>query len=144
MFCKLSQLMSLLGESKCRVLKTLRNPCSRENCIIVNFCLTLHFLKAYLDIDSAMCSVLCNSLQPCGLQPSRLLCPQDFPGKNPGVDCHFLLQGVFPTQGFNSCLLCLLHCRQILYLLSYQGSPGDMFSVKCFNIQQNYYLQNIL
>ena len=28
------------------------------------------------------------------------------PGKNTGVDCHFLLQGTFPTQGSNPCLLC--------------------------------------
>ena len=32
---------------------------------------------------------------------TRLLCPWDFPGKNTGVDCHFLLQGIFPTQGWN-------------------------------------------
>ena len=31
----------------------------------------------------------------------RLLCPWDCPGKNTGVDCHFLLQGIFPTQGSN-------------------------------------------
>ena len=36
---------------------------------------------------------------------TRLLCPWDFPGKNPGVGCHFLLQGNFLTQGFNLCLL---------------------------------------
>ena len=36
---------------------------------------------------------------------------------------HFLLQGIFLTQEFNLCLLHLLHCRQILYLLSHQGSP---------------------
>ena len=28
----------------------------------------------------------------------RILCPWDFPGKNTGVVCHFLLQGIFPTQ----------------------------------------------
>ena len=56
---------------------------------------------------------------PYGLQPTRLLCPQDFPGKNTGVSCHFLLQGIFPTQGSNPGLL---HCRQILYQLSYKGS----------------------
>ena len=33
-----------------------------------------------------------DSLQPHGLQPTRLLCPWDFPGKNTGVGCHFLLQ----------------------------------------------------
>ena len=38
--------------------------------------------------------------------------------------CHFFLQGIFPTQGSSSCLLCLLHCRQILYPLNHQGSPA--------------------
>ena len=32
-----------------------------------------------------------NSVRPYGQQPSRLLCPRDSPGKNPGVGCHFLL-----------------------------------------------------
>ena len=45
--------------------------------------------------------------------------PTDFPGKNTGVGSHFLLQGIFPAQGSNPGLL---HCRQILYWLSYQGS----------------------
>ena len=39
-----------------------------------------------------------NSLQHHELQPARLLCPWDFPGKNTGVDCYFLLQGIFLTQ----------------------------------------------
>ena len=56
-------------------------------------------------------SFISDSLQPCCLHPARLLCPWDSPGKNTGVGCHFLLQGVFLTQGLN---LCLLH-RQILY-----------------------------
>ena len=48
--------------------------------------------------------------------PARLLCPWDFPGKNTRVGCHFLLQGIFPTQALSSRLLpCLLDCRQILY-----------------------------
>ena len=50
----------------------------------------------------------------------RLLCPGDFPSKDTGVDCHFLLQGIFPTQALNPGPL---HCRQILYRLSYKGSP---------------------
>ena len=57
------------------------------------------------------CSVVSNPLQPYGLQPARLLCPWDFPGNNTGVGCHFLLQGIFPTQGSNPGLL---HCRQML------------------------------
>ena len=40
--------------------------------------------------------------------------------KSAGVDCHFLLQGIFPTQESNPGLL---HCRQILYRLSCEGSP---------------------
>ena len=45
---------------------------------------------------------------------------RDFPGKNTGMDCHFLPQGIFPTQESNPDHL---HCGQILYLLSYEGSP---------------------
>ena len=46
------------------------------------------------------CSVMSNSLGPRGLQPTRLICPWNFPGKNAGVGCHFLLQGIFLTQGW--------------------------------------------
>ena len=53
------------------------------------------------------CPTLCHPMEP-----TRLLCPWDFPGKNTGVGCHFLLQRIFLTQGLNSHLL---HCRQILY-----------------------------
>ena len=49
----------------------------------------------------------------------RLLCPWDFPGKNTGAGCHFLLQRIFATRWSN---LGFLHCWQILYHLSYQGS----------------------
>ena len=48
-----------------------------------------------------------------------LLHPCDFPGKNTGVSCHFLLQEIFPTQGFNPGLL---HCRQTLYHLNHKRS----------------------
>ena len=46
-----------------------------------------------------------NSWRPHGLWPPKLLCPWDSPGKHTGVDCHFLLQGIFPTQGSNPGLL---------------------------------------
>ena len=65
------------------------------------------------------CSVMLDSLWPHGLQPTRLLCPWDSPCKNAGVGCHFLLQGIFLTQGSNPGLL---HCRQILYRRRYKGS----------------------
>ena len=46
-----------------------------------------------------------DSLRPHGLQPTRCLCPWDFPGKNTELGCHFLLQGIFPTQRFKPSLL---------------------------------------
>ena len=64
-----------------------------------------------------------DSLRSHGLEPTSLLCPWNSPGKNTGVGYHFLLQGIFPTQGLNPGLL---HCRQMLYHLSYQGSPNKM------------------
>ena len=69
-----------------------------------------------------VCSAVYDSLQPHGLQPARLLCPWNFPGKNTGVGCYFLHQGIFPTQGLKTHFLRLLHSRRILYQLSHQGS----------------------
>ena len=64
-----------------------------------------------------------NSLQPCGLKPTRLLCPWGSPGKNNGEGCHALLQ-IFQTQGSNQCLL---HCKRILHSLSHPGSPTPFY-----------------
>ena len=61
-----------------------------------------------------------DSLIPHGLQPTRLLYPWDFPGKNTCRGYHFLFQGIFLTQGSNPCLL---HCRRILYPLEPLGKP---------------------
>ena len=66
-------------------------------------------------------SVTSDFLWPHGLQPTSLPCPWDSPGKNTGVGCHFLLQGIFLTQGLN---LDLPHCvkpmifsiRSLVYL----------------------------
>ena len=67
-------------------------------------------------------SVVSNSLGHHGPQSTRPLHPWDFPGKNTGVGCHFLLQGIFPTQGLNPGLR---HCRLMLYRLNHQGNPTD-------------------
>ena len=61
-----------------------------------------------------LCPRLCaqsrpDSLQPQGLEPTRLLCLWDSPGKDTGAGCHFLLQEIFPTQGSKLHLLCLLN-----------------------------------
>ena len=53
----------------------------------------------------------CLTLRCYTLQSARLLCPRDYPGKNTGVGCHTLLQGIFLTQGFS---LHLMHCGLIL------------------------------
>ena len=89
------------------------------------------------------CSVMPNSLQPHGLQPTRLLYPWDFPGKDTGVGCHFLPQGIFPTQGLNPDLL---HCRQTLPselrgkpickhgLILFQGKTPKIYFIMWFKI----------
>ena len=64
-------------------------------------------------------TVVSDSSQSRGLQPARLLCLWSSLGKSDGMSCHFLLQGIFLTQGLN---LGLLHCRWILYQLNHQGS----------------------
>ena len=59
------------------------------------------------------CWVMSDSLQPRGWYPARLLCPWDLPGKNTGVACLFLLQGIFLPQESNPYLLLgrwILHC----------------------------------
>ena len=70
-----------------------------------------------------------DSLWPHGLQPARLLCPSDFPGKNTGVHCHFLLQGIFPTRDW-TCVSCiagsLLHRKQIHYHWGTREAPTSM------------------
>ena len=62
------------------------------------------------------CLTLCHPMD-CNLPGSSV--HGDSPGKNTGVGCHPLLQGIFLTQGSNPGLL---HCGQILYRLSHQGS----------------------
>ena len=62
--------------------------------------------------------VVSNSLWPHGLFLAKLICPWYSPGKDTGVGCQSLLQGIFPTQGPNASLS---HCRPILYHLSHQG-----------------------
>ena len=71
-------------------------------------------------VKSESLSVVSDSLQPHRLQPARLLCQWNPPGKNTGVGSHSLLQEIFPTQELNPGLL---HCGWILYHLSHQGNP---------------------
>ena len=79
----------------------------------------------YYMYTTVLVAQLCLTLCDPELQPARLLCPWDLPGKNTGVGCHSLLQGIFPTQGLNPFEPSnpgLPHCRQILYHLRHQGN----------------------
>ena len=71
--------------------------------------------KTYVNVAS----VVSDSVRPHRRQPTRLLRPWDSPVKNTGVGCHVLLQGIFPIQVSN---LCLLHCQANSLPLSHQGS----------------------
>ena len=75
-------------------------------------------LKVKVKVKSLSCARLFAT--PWIVACTKLLSPWDFPGKSAGVDCHFLLQGIFLTQESNPGLP---HCRQMLYSLSHQGSP---------------------
>ena len=93
--------------------------------VIQSFCEGIRWWEL---TDGVSRSVVSDSLWPHGLQPARLLCPWDSPGRNTGVDCHSLLQGIFPAQGSN---LGLLHCRWILYPLNH-ASPTGLTAYKEF------------
>ena len=106
-------------------ISTLRQLTSYSHGLAVPISIQMEMHKLPLDVyihesESVSCSVVSDSLQPHGLQPARLLRPWNSPGKNTGVVCHSLPQGIFPTQGSNPGFL---HCRQILYCLSLQRSP---------------------
>ena len=64
-----------------------------------------------------------DSLRPHGQKPARFLFSWDFPGKKAGGGCHFLLQGIFPTQEQNQHLLHLLHCQAGSSPLAPPGQP---------------------
>ena len=85
--------------------------------------------------------------QSCPTLCDRMACPWNSLGKNTGVDCHSLLQGIFPTQGMNQGSL---HCRQIsFYHLSCQGSmtlrhvtrTDSLFSHQHFHDQGPFHTQ---
>ena len=66
-------------------------------------------------------SVLCD-LMDCSLTGFSV--PWDPPGKNTGVGCCALLQGIFPTKGLNLCLLHLLHWQAASLPLAPSGKPA--------------------
>ena len=95
----------------------------------MSVCVYAQLLQSCLTLYNAMdCS-----------SPGSFLHLWDSPGKNTGVGCHALLQEIFLIQGLNPCLP---HCRQILYPLSYLGSPKSVWGTlyltyKQWNIKHN-------
>ena len=67
------------------------------------------------------------------------LCPWDSPGNNTGVDCHALLQGIFPTQGSNLRFLRLLHWQAGSLPLAPSGMP-----MSCLRLHSNYVFSSAL
>ena len=84
-------------------------------------------------------SFVSDSLHSHGLQPATMLCPWDSPGKNAGVGFHALLQGIFPIQESN---LGLLHCRQIIYCLSYHFICAKRWVCKAV-INLSWWMHNV-
>ena len=86
-------------------------------------------------MHSQSCLILLRLFWDCS--PPGSSSSWDFPGKNTGVVCHFLLQGMFSNQGSNLCLLCLLHQQVASLPLAPPektiSKPLEYFcSVKCF------------
>ena len=66
----------------------------------------------------------------------ELLCPWNFPGKKTGVGCHFQLQGIFPTQGLNLCLLCLLSWQANSFIIS---ATWEAPNFSCLSTKYKFY-----
>ena len=81
----------------------------KAKCVFITLCVGAQSLQS------------CLTLWPYGLQPTRLLCPWDSPGKNTGEGCHALLQGIFLNWGLNPRLLL---CRWILYHWATRDAPS--------------------
>ena len=72
--------------------------------------------------ECCCCRFITKSCLTCcdPMEPNKLLCPWDFPGRDIGVGCHALFQGIVPTQGSN---LHHLHWEADSLPLSHLGSP---------------------
>ena len=94
-------------------------------------CYNHYFIDRKVKVTRS-CRTLCNPMD-CSLLGSSV--HGDSPGKNTGVGCHALLQGIFPIQGFNPGLL---HCRQILYYLSHQEKPKNIRVSSLYLLQGDF------
>ena len=86
-----------------------------HTCVYIYIYIYIYIHNGIFFVCVLSCPALCDSV--------RLLYPWDFPVKNTGMSCHSFLQGVFPTQGLNPGLLCLLHWQTDSLPLSHLGNP---------------------
>ena len=85
-------------------------------------CSAVSFIISFNKLVEYVCTLSCVGLfaTPWTVARHGLLCPRNFPPKNPGVGCHFPLQGIFLTQGSNPHLL---HWQVDSLPLRHLGSP---------------------
>ena len=100
--CKMIRLLWKTLRQFCKILN-IKLPCV---CVLSCFSPVWHFVTLWTVVR----------------QP---FCLWDSPGKNTGVGCHFLLQGIFPTQGSKLHLLWLLHWEAVLYHKHHWGRPHN-------------------
>ena len=87
-------------------------------------------MRFNIHVHVQSCPTLCHPQTVCS--SSRLFCLWSFSGKNTGEGDHFLLQGIFPTQGLNPSLLHLQHWQAGSYHQCHLGSPGGLIYVYKF------------
>ena len=103
---------------------------SAFRCLYLSFSPSLFVFLLFTAICKASSDSYCffaflfhgDGLDPCLLYNVTNLCPSNFPGKNTGMGCHFLLQGIFSIQGSNLCLLHPLHWQADSLPLGHLGS----------------------
>ena len=103
----------------CISISWLHTSCGQRVCLIDPSILSNQILCLFMLSHS----VKSDSLLLHGLKPARVLCPQDFPGKNTGLGCHSLLQRIFLTQGSNPHLLVVLLPLNHLEILAQIQNP---------------------
>ena len=108
---------------------------SKPVCVCVCVCVCARARACVRVLVTQICPTFCT---PMDCSPPGSSVHGDSPGKNTGVDCHSLLQGIFLTQGSNPSLL---HCRQILYCLNYKTHKPSLIMKKTSDESQ---LRNVL
>ena len=122
----------------CTVVPTLCHlDCSSPGFSVLHCLLEFAQTPVHWVTDAICALVLQSCLSLCNAMAVAMLrCPWDFPGKNSGVVCHALLEGILLTQGSNPCFLCLLNYKQIFC----HWATGE--SLCCLTISYLYFYEN--